>query len=100
MVDLGELRLKLTMGVLLGMTWTLAFLLPILLGEVGVMPGAEFWWPFGALLAYFLYSGLRAWRKGWRSRFILRVVVPVGLLVVSSILEWVGVWRWLISRNA
>jgi hypothetical protein len=97
MVDLAELRLKLTMAVLLAGTWVLAFLFPILIGESLPRPEAGLFWVFGGLLAYFLYTGVRAWRRGWRSRFILRLVVPLSLLTASSILEWAGVWHWMFT---
>jgi len=50
------------------------------------------WCLMGALFAYFGYTGIRAWRKGWKSRFILRIIVPLSLLAVSSALTVLGVW--------
>ena len=49
---------------------------------------------FAVLFAYSLFTGIRALRRGWRSRFILRVVVPLSLLMLSSI--GAGVWRLLL----
>jgi hypothetical protein len=95
MVDIVEYRLKLTVAAFLGFTWFVAIMVPNFLGGSGEMPPAGVWCVFAGLFTYFFYTGFRAWRRGWRSRFILRVVVPISLLVVSSILEWAGVWQRL-----
>ena len=100
MVDIVEYKFKLTVAGFLGLTWVVAILVPVLLSRSGTTEHAAdagVWWFLGGLYVYFLYTGVRAWRRGWRSRFILRVVVPIALFIASSILEWVGAWRWLLK---
>ena len=96
-MDPIDFRLKLTMAVLLGTTWTMLVLLPVLIADKpGPIP-ASFWIIFGALPLYFFYTGVRAWRRGWKSRFILRIVIPLALLAVSSILQWTGIWARVLA---
>jgi hypothetical protein len=100
MVDRLLYRFKLSVAAFLGLTWVLAILIPILLGRPAAVAdagSAGVWWVLGGIFAYFLYTGVSAWRRGWRGRFVLRVVVPIALLIVSSILEWLGVWRLLLK---
>ena len=47
---------------------------------------------FAAIAAYCTYTGIRAWRRGWRSRFILRIVVPAALFVLSWAVVGVAIW--------
>ena len=50
-----------------------------------------------ALLAvslYCAYTGYRAWKKGWKARFILRAVVPAAILVVTSVAAAIGSWAF------
>ena len=37
------------------------------------------------IVGYCFYTGYRAWNRGWKTRFVLRVVVPVCLFALSSI---------------
>jgi hypothetical protein len=45
-----------------------------------------------AMVAYCFYTGYRAWKRGWQSRFTLRLVVPAVLLVLSCIVAGIGLW--------
>jgi hypothetical protein len=85
------------MAALLVCIWTFAFMLPLIVWGPGIAPPATVWVVAGTLAAYFAYSGIRALKKGWKSRFILRVVVPICLFVASSVLWWTGLWSWISS---
>ena len=43
-----------------------------------------------AIVGYCFYTGYRAWRRGWKARFILRLVVPTSLFVLSWITVGLG----------
>ena len=85
-------RLTLSMGFLLLGTWVFAALVPPMIGGVIPRPEAWMWWLIGSSFAYFSYTGIRAWRRGWKSRFILRIVVPLSLFAISSLSTILGVW--------
>jgi len=90
--DPVEARITLTMGGLLFLTWIFAAMVPLIIGGLVPKPDPWMWCLMGVLFAYFGYTGIRAWRRGWKSRFILRIVVPLSLLVVSSASTILGVW--------
>jgi hypothetical protein len=92
-VDPVELRARLSVAALLGGLWLFLLALPLAVAGVLFMPPVPVWGVFGALFVYSLYTGIRAWRRGWRSRFILRVVVPIALLALSTICA--SAWRWI-----
>lgn len=85
-------RLTLSVGCLLFFTWVFAALIPPMIGGVIPSPDPRLWCLIGGLFAYFGYTGMRAWRRGWKSRLILRIVVPLSLLAASSALTIFGVW--------
>jgi hypothetical protein len=39
---------------------------------------------FVAIAAYCFWTGYRAWRRKWKARFVLRLVIPSGLFVLST----------------
>ena len=84
-MDQLDLRGRFAEVALLGLTWALAVMAPMVL--LGILPGiaSDFWIMFGLSVAYFGYTGIRARRKGLTKPFILRIVVPAALLVVSSL---------------
>jgi hypothetical protein len=86
-------RLVLSIGILLFSTWIFAILAPPMISGTLHRPDPWLWYLMAALYSYFGYTGIRAWRRGWRSRFILRIVVPLSLFAVSSALTVSGVWR-------
>src|ERR1700744_2048070 len=92
-VDPVELRAKLSVAALLGGLWLFLLAVPLAVAGVLFMPPVSVWGVFGAIFAYSLYTGIGAWRRGWKSRFISRVVVPIALLMISTIC--VSVWLWL-----
>ena len=77
---------RMRMGALVGAGWTFAVVAPPALVGYFSRPNGLLWALMAILYAYLGYSGIRALRKGWRSRFVLRVVVPLSLLSVSSVL--------------
>jgi hypothetical protein len=85
-------RVTLSVGVLLLSTWIFALLAPPMLSGALPRPDAWVWCLMAALFAYFGYTGIRAWQRGWRSRFILRIVVPLSLFAASSALTLCGAW--------
>ena len=44
------------------------------------------------IVGYCFYTGYRAWSRGWKTRFILRLVIPVCLFFLSGILVGLGSW--------
>jgi hypothetical protein len=77
---------RMRMAVFVAICWMLAVIAPPMLAGFAPSPGIALWLPMALAFAYLGYSGMRARRKGWRSRFILRVVVPLALLATSSAL--------------
>jgi len=92
-MDPFEARAKASAAVLLCGVWMLLAMLPLMIAGIIAMPPSSFWYLPAALLAYFVYTGIRAWRRGWKSRFILRIVIPILLLSLSAVLT--GAWVWL-----
>jgi hypothetical protein len=74
---------------LLGMVWVLSLFIPLTLGGIAPMPERQFWWVIGVIYCYFIFTGIRAWQRGWKARFVLRIVVPCGLFAASSLLVWI-----------
>ena len=95
-MDPIELRTKLAIAGLLGALWLILLALPLMLAGDLAMPPSGILGFFALLFAYSIYSGIRALRRGWRSRFILRVIVPLGLLTLSGV--GTGAW-WLLLRG-
>ena len=88
---------KLRMGALVFIAWLFALLIPpSVLGLVS-SPDWRFWVLPAVLYGYLGYSGVRAYRKGWRSRFVLRVIVPIWLLVTSAVISAVALWSGVTS---
>jgi len=96
-MDPNEFKFKFTVAGLLGIMWIVLVMLPPVLAGDLYAPPASVWCIFGGIFLYSLYTGVRAWRRGWKSRFILRIVVPFALLTISFILQWMGVWARLRS---
>ena len=84
--DPTELRIMATVGCLLLVNWCFAIFLPLMIAGFVARLDPWMWFLVTGLFAYFGYTGIRARRRGWKSRFILRVIVPVVLLVISSAL--------------
>jgi hypothetical protein len=91
-VDGFDTLLKLRMACLVGLAWMFAVLIPP--AAVGLLPGPgwQLWALMAFIYAYLGYTGIRAYRRRWRSRFILRIVVPLSILGVSAVAT--AVVRW------
>jgi hypothetical protein len=77
---------------LLGMWLFSAIIPPVLFTHQSASP--EFWVLIGLAYAYMGYSGVRALRRGRRSRFVLRVVVPLCIFTTSLALVVLGIFRF------
>jgi hypothetical protein len=85
-VDPFRLEAKVAMFGVVAVHWMLAVAIPAFIFGHIQLPPQEDWaavlW-FAAIVGYCIYSGYRAWKREWRSRFILRAVVPAVLFVLS-----------------
>jgi len=80
-------------GVLVVIYWMTVLAIPFVM----VMPVN---WPdplllllIAVLIGYFVFTGIRAWRRRWISRFVLRIVIPAGLLLCGSVIAGIIAWR-------
>ena len=93
MSDLLDKKLSVAVAVSIAVYWGLAFLIPFLITDRSIRPDA---WAVGLIalfLGYLAYTGYRAWRQGWKARFVLRIVVPLALFVASWMV--IGLASWL-----
>jgi hypothetical protein len=44
------------------------------------------------VVGYCLYTGWRAWKRGWKARFVLRLVFPISLFALSCAVFWLRPW--------
>src|SRR5271168_2323149 len=72
-MDPNEFKFKFTVAGLLGIMWIVLVMLPPVLAGDLYAPPASVWCIFGGIFLYSLYTGVSAWRRGWKSRFILRM---------------------------
>jgi hypothetical protein len=45
------------------------------------------------VVGYCFYTGYRAWNRGWKARFVLRLVIPACLFILSCIVVALGSWN-------
>jgi len=84
MTDLFQKQLAAENAMILVMYWFMVGMLPFVILAGGLRePGI--WVLYGASLGYFTFTGVRAYRRKWKARFILRIVVPGALLCASLI---------------
>jgi Mn2+/Fe2+ NRAMP family transporter len=92
-MDYWLLRQKIAMIGVVAAQWFLALAAPaMLLGYLESPRG----WTAALLLAmtgYCFFTGYRAWKRGWKSRFVLRLIVPGCLLVLSCV--GFGIAKWV-----
>ena len=91
MSDLAEKKQAFTYALILFAYWFVVFLIPCFIARE-ILEGHTpflFWCVLSAMVGYFSYTGIRARRRGWRARFIQRIVIPASLLVAGGI--FVGV---------
>lgn len=88
-------RAALSAAAFIFLYWALVFSIPFMIDNSEFRSTAPFW--FWCVLCsgigYFSYTGFRAWRRGWRARFIMRIVVPAALLMSACTI--VGVAKWV-----
>jgi hypothetical protein len=96
-VDTFDVRIKIPVAILLGTLWVHLIMLPVFLAGELAAPPVSLWIILSAIFLYSIYTGVRAWRRGWKSRFIFRIVVPVTLLTISFVLQWTGTWTRLVT---
>lgn len=75
--------------------WLSVFFLPFWIGDSHLRSTAPvwFWLVICAAIGYFTWTGVRAWRRGWKARFIMRIVIPAALLIIAC--TSFGVTRWV-----
>ena len=99
MPDLIHKQWQFAAALILAVYWGFVFMLPfVILEQIASEEPAsdlppETWFVASAIVGYFSYTGVRAWRRKWRARFILRIVVPTALLFSSCVL--IGAFAWL-----
>jgi hypothetical protein len=90
-------RQQIAMVGVVAMQWCVVATAPFLaLGKLGTFSRFEGWalTLMAAVVGYCFYTGYRAWRRGWKARFVLRLVVPASLFVLSCIAAALGWWSW------
>lgn len=93
MPGLLQKNLSVRLAALIVIYWIVVFIIPFVIVDADAKPGALGWSIFAALIGYFGYSGWKAFRRGAKTAFILRIVVPAGLLVTAASI--VAALRWL-----
>ena len=95
--DYIVMRDRFIMGVFVLVAWVFAVAIPPAIAGIVAAPDFMLSALLALLYAYMAYTGVRAWRRQWRSRFIIRIVVPVCLLCGSTALTVSGVWARLLA---
>ena len=65
--------------------WVLVFSVPFFVSDSRIRSDTplSFWCGVCVVIGYFIYTGIRAWKRGWKARFVLRIVVPAALLGIA-----------------
>jgi hypothetical protein len=98
MSDLIHKQWQVASALILVLYWGFVFMLPfmILAQIMSKEPTSGIplpvWCVLSASIGYFSYTGVRAWRRKWKARFILRIVVPAALLFSACVL--IGTFAW------
>ena len=90
--DVLSLKTKTAMVGFVSVAWLFALAIPPWMFGLLQQPGWKMWTLMTLLYAYLGYTGMRAYHRGWRSRFILRVIVPLSLLGASALGCAVTLW--------
>jgi hypothetical protein len=48
--------------------------------------------PVLVVVGIYTLDGILAWKQGRRAPLIVKVLVPAGILLASSLLLWAGIW--------
>lgn len=85
--NLAQKQLALVSAMVIFVYWFVVFMTPLLIIDPRIRSEAPLglWCAIAAAIGYFSYTGVRAWRRGWKARFILRIVVPASLLATSCL---------------
>jgi hypothetical protein len=87
-MDQALLQQRIFMVVIVSLQWLAVAAVPFnVLGILSPFTGSDGWSLafVAAVVVYCFYTGYRAWKRGWKSRFILRIVVPTSLFVLSCL---------------
>lgn len=84
-MDAIDLKIKTGMVAIVATQWFVVAAIPMVIA--GYIPPPDGW---GLVLAavittYCFFTGYRAWKRKWQSRFILRAVVPSAILILSCV---------------
>ena len=95
-MDPWLLQQKVTMVGVVTAQWIFVSAFPAYVG--GYLPTPPGWESliFVAMAAYCFWTGYRAWKRGWRARFVLRLAVPIGLFAISTCV--VGLTKFVLPR--
>ena len=95
-MDLWLLQQKIAMIGVVAVQWFVAAGLPVFV--VGYLKAPTGWETgfFVAVAAYCFWTGYRAWRRGWKARFVLRLAIPICLFAISICV--VGLTKLLVPR--
>jgi hypothetical protein len=93
--DLIQKQWALHSAIAIFVYWVLVFSVPFFVSDRQTRSDTPLWFWCGlcAVIGYFSYTGIRAWKRGWKARFILRIIVPAALLGIGCIA--VGLMSWL-----
>jgi len=83
--ELWRKSLALHDAVLLAVYWSIAFAIPFMIADRNVRLRALGWIMVAGLIGYCAYTVMVTLRRGNKGRFILRMVIPVGLFVMGWI---------------
>lgn len=92
MTDTARVLQQTRIGALVGVYWMVAVIAPFMMLGAVRKPDRATTILFLAISAYFIYTGYRAWKLHWKSRFMLRIVVPALLFLVALVCA--GVFAW------
>lgn len=88
MSNLIDKQWKFASAAILFQYWVFVFAMPFLILSQDTRSGAPLWF-WGVLcvaIGYFSYTGYKAWRRRWKARFVLRIVIPAALFITASVL--------------
>jgi hypothetical protein len=97
-MDASLLQQRVGMVGIVGIQWFAVAAVPF--AVVRQLPPIDGWAMTlaAAIVAYCFYTGYRAWNRGWKTRFVLRLVIPVCLFVLSCVAVGLGFWtEWFKS---
>ena len=94
MPSLAQKQWGFASAIILFLYWAFVFSMPLLISsqEFRSTDALGFGGVLCAAIGYFSYTGIRAWRRRWKARFVLRIVVPAALLVTSTMLVILFGW--------